>query len=641
VTTDKPRSRVDVVLAYHERTKNRSGALARSLGYVDWDTQPSAFRIYDTAPNVLLDEVPIAETPRLAIERGAVLGPAYDEMFLPGAVAPAKLGFEFLSQFLYDSLALAAWKQEGRSRWPLRVNPSNGNLHPTEVYLVLPAIEDVGPRPAIYHYSPLLHALEVRRDLAPEDWEEIAIPLPGDAFLVGLSTIQWREAWKYGERAFRYCEHDIGHAIGAIACAAASLGWGVRRIAGFNDEELALLLGIHTQRGPEAELPEVLLAIAPSFAARAAAPGDRGTTLHTPEAHEPFRLPRLTSEFLGRARAGQWRGAPSALSAGHHDWPILSVIAHATRYREAESSIPPPPPSSSLSLEKEKTFDDDMPLAFTRTIRNRGKISLKVATAQAVATAPSVDLLRLANDELSESWRKACADVRPALARIVMRKRRSAEALNARMRIGKEVFVRMLARTLPTPEHPVFTALGRATAVHLAIFVHRVREVPAGLYLLARDTAHVGMLKDAMTRHHLWKPIDTPARIPLYLLERGDMRALARTSSCHQALGSDSAFTVAMLAHFEPLLRDEGAPAYRGIHWEAGAIGQMLYLEAEAASLRGSGIGNFLDDVVHESLGTRGRTLQVLYHFAVGTPTDDARISLTPPYAHRREMIEH
>ena len=38
-----------------------------------------------------------------------------------------------------------------------------------------------------------------------------------DAWLVALTSIHWREAWKYGERAFRYCQHDLGHAIAAVA----------------------------------------------------------------------------------------------------------------------------------------------------------------------------------------------------------------------------------------------------------------------------------------------------------------------------------------------------------------------------------------------------------------------------------------
>ena len=43
------------------------------------------------------------------------------------------------------SLGLSAWKQFRASRWSLRVNPSSGNLHPTEAYVVLPEREVVGP----------------------------------------------------------------------------------------------------------------------------------------------------------------------------------------------------------------------------------------------------------------------------------------------------------------------------------------------------------------------------------------------------------------------------------------------------------------------------------------------------------------
>ena len=43
-----------------------------------------------------------------------------------------------------------------------------------------------------------------------------------DMLLVVLSSIHWREAWKYGERAYRYCQHDAGHAIAATRYAAFS-----------------------------------------------------------------------------------------------------------------------------------------------------------------------------------------------------------------------------------------------------------------------------------------------------------------------------------------------------------------------------------------------------------------------------------
>ena len=36
-------------LSYHERTKHHPGRYARSLGYLDWDTQPDPFRRYEGA----------------------------------------------------------------------------------------------------------------------------------------------------------------------------------------------------------------------------------------------------------------------------------------------------------------------------------------------------------------------------------------------------------------------------------------------------------------------------------------------------------------------------------------------------------------------------------------------------------------
>ena len=62
-------------------------------------------------------------------------------------------------------------------------------------------------------------------------------------------------------------------------------------------------------------------------------------------------------------------------------------------------------------------------------------------------------------------------------------------------------------------------------------------------------------------------------------------------------------------------------------------IGQVLYLEAEAAGARGTGIGCFYDDAVHELLGLGGREWQSLYHFAMGMPVDDPRLTTERGYS--------
>ena len=64
----------------------------------------------------------------------------------------------------------------GASRWALRVNPSSGNLHPTEAYVVVGPLASVADTPAVYHYSPDRHALELRCRFDGDAWLEALPP---------------------------------------------------------------------------------------------------------------------------------------------------------------------------------------------------------------------------------------------------------------------------------------------------------------------------------------------------------------------------------------------------------------------------------------------------------------------------------
>jgi hypothetical protein len=60
----------------------------------------------------------------------------------------------------------------------------------------------------------------------------------------------------------------------------------------------------------------------------------------------------------------------------------------------------------------------------------------------------------------------------------------------------------------------------------------------------------------------------------------------------------------------------------------------VLYLEAEAQGVRGTGIGCYFDDAVHEILGFQDNQYQSLYHFTIGRPVEDPRLETYPPYSH-------
>ena len=120
---------------YHQRTKHRFNRYAASLGYMDWANQPHPFRYYEGV-----------EVTRLELNRE--LPPVeYDRIYQPNSTKPSLVNLQTLSDFFYYSFALSAWKQAESSRWALRVNPSSGNLHPTEAYLLSTSVngDEAGP----------------------------------------------------------------------------------------------------------------------------------------------------------------------------------------------------------------------------------------------------------------------------------------------------------------------------------------------------------------------------------------------------------------------------------------------------------------------------------------------------------------
>jgi len=90
-----------------------------------------------------------------------------------------------------------------------------------------------------------------------------------------------------------------------------------------------------------------------------------------------------------------------------------------------------------------------------------------------------------------------------------------------------------------------------------------------------------------------------------------------------------------MLGEFEAATAS--GHGYRELLREAGLVGQVLYLEAEAAGIRGTGIGCFFDDPVHQLIGLGDLRYQSVYHFTIGTPISDERIETGPPYPQRQQ----
>ncbi|NMF91522.1 hypothetical protein [Aromatoleum petrolei] len=169
--------------------------------------------------------------------------------------------------------------------------------------------------------------------------------------------------------------------------------------------------------------------------------------------------------------------------------------------------------------------------------------------------------------------------------------------------------------------------------MHPVFFVHRVDGLDPGIYCLPRAPGALADLRAAMREDWLWASVPgCPEHLPLYLLAPLDARDFATTASCHQDIAADSAFSLGMLARFDDI--DAAHPwLYRQRFWEAGMLGQVRYLEADAAGVQGTGIGCYFDDAVHEALGLNTERFQDLYHFTVGKALVDRRLTSVSGYA--------
>jgi SagB-type dehydrogenase family enzyme len=517
---------------YHQRTKHAPNRYALGPAFLDWESQPNPFRRFAGARLVALP---------LGYDRPT---PGFDRL---GSAPAQPLYAGTLGLFLELALGLSAWKAVDGARWAVRNNPSSGNLHPTEAYLVLPGLEGIGAGAALWHYALAEHALEERCVYRTKP------DLPEGCFLVGIGSIVWRESWKYGERAFRYVQHDVGHAVGSLSYAAACLGWRFDVLAGPGDEKIAAWLGLDRADAShpyEREHPDLMAVV------------DTGVG----------RSPGVT---LPERPAGVWHGEANSVSEDHEPWPVIDLALKVTAK----------PPGMDPS-------------------------------ARPIVQAPALP-----------------ASGRPTAE--VIRARRSVMRMDGRQVLELGAFYRMLAATLPDAGVVPWSAFPWPARLALFVFVHRVEGLERGLYALIRDPGSESRLRAACSAGFAWETVqDCP--LPLFRLSLGDQERKASQLSCLQAIAGKGAFSLGMVADFARTLEEEGHWAYRRLFWEAGLIGQVLYLEATAAGVSGTGIGCFFDDAVHETLGIDGKALtwQSLYHFTVGTAVEDPRIATEPAYGH-------
>jgi SagB-type dehydrogenase family enzyme len=497
------------LFAYHQVTKHSYGSVRANARLLDWHNQPDPFRINKGAPLTALPPEPgFPDTGTFAAMAGLERPERILQEINSGGRAPVLLDVTWLSRLLWHSMAISARKKISPAgiHYSLRVNPSSGNLHPTETHLALDGFAGVAS--GLYHYRVDRHAVELRSRGTWTRRLARALEIPwaeGSPLIIGLTSIFWREAWKYGNRAYRYCCHDLGHAMMSILLAAQALGLPGDVVTHFSDVRLARELGL----AESDEAPMAFLVFLPEG-----------------RSNEPSIRP---VQPIG--------GVPNELSPEEIPYEELLRMHRSTILPEPAGALPrifPAAAGGARDQASRPTASRDAPLGVT-VRRRRSALDFDPRTSP-MERSEVEQLLDFATRDWPADWRRNFGGT-----------------------------------AMPSGNG--------ADCVALYLYLHRVHDCEPGVYFWNQSSRK------------------------LQPLHRGNVERVAAYLSLEQSLAGNACFAVSMVADLAAAGRVFGNRGYRYVHFEAGAIGQRLYVGAEALGWNATGIGAFYDDDVHRYLG--------------------------------------
>ncbi|MBY6269519.1 SagB family peptide dehydrogenase [Parageobacillus thermoglucosidasius] len=206
---------------------------------IDWEDAPLPYKLYRNLPVIpLSSEVPLT---------------------FEGREAPEKLDLEEIGHFLWYVFGLTQFCQLAFSMGPTeqaenlmhlyrRFVPSGGALYPNELYVYL-KMEDVSE--GVYHYDVAHHRLVLLREGNFDSYLTRALGNRCDVSacfgMVFVSTMFWKNFFKYNNFAYRLQGLDAGVLIGQLLEVAKQFGFASTVYFQFLDRAINHLLGLSEQ----------------------------------------------------------------------------------------------------------------------------------------------------------------------------------------------------------------------------------------------------------------------------------------------------------------------------------------------------------------------------------------------------------
>ena len=297
-----PNRNTEAAWNYHNATKHSWSSIHSSAHYLDWNNQPSPFKIYsDIEPARLPTDLVSSELPALAALSS-------QEWPQDSEVEGSELTLRRLAGLLYYSAGITKRGIVPGGQLFFRAAACTGALYHIELYLVcggVPELED-----GVYHFGP--HDFSLRL-LRKGDYRSVLVEASGNesamakapAILV-TSSVYWRNAWKYQSRAYRHSYWDSGTILSNLAAMGRAYNIPLKVVTAFADDSVNHLLGLNPFK-------EAALHLLP-LGNNAAPPSESSQS--TP------RIPRL-----------DFRVAP--YSAREVDYPLIPEMHSATCLKSA------------------------------------------------------------------------------------------------------------------------------------------------------------------------------------------------------------------------------------------------------------------------------------------------------------------
>ena len=239
---------IKYALDYHEATKHSEISLMTSRHYLDLEDRPLPFKIYTELSSYPLP-LDFAQPALNAITSISKIYPQ-TSMTLTGNAITTVVDIKRVAEILFFSGGITREIKYPFSTFYMRAASATGALYPIELYIICQDLADL--KAGVYHFGPADFGLtqlrkgDYRSELAAGGGDNLAIVTAPITII--LTSIAWRNAWKYQARSYRHWFWDSGVIAANLLATTVSMGLRTRLITGFVDDNVSRLLCLEDQR---------------------------------------------------------------------------------------------------------------------------------------------------------------------------------------------------------------------------------------------------------------------------------------------------------------------------------------------------------------------------------------------------------